>query len=117
MASVVRGEAGRRLRVVRELPETVGWLWLLERAQAPSGGGRRRRGRRVAPAAGGAAFVVLKPGAESDGATLQCHCREHLAGFKVPKHVGLIGQMPATCTGKLQKNVPRGASQELFTQA
>jgi long-chain acyl-CoA synthetase len=62
-----------------------------------------------------AAFVVLKPGAECDGAALQQHCREHLAGFEVPKHVGLIDRMPTTSTGKIQKHVLRGANQELFS--
>jgi long-chain acyl-CoA synthetase len=62
-----------------------------------------------------AAFVVLKAGAECDGATLQRHCREHLAGFEVPKYVGLIAQMPTTSTGKIQKHVLRGANQELFS--
>jgi long-chain acyl-CoA synthetase len=32
----------------------------------------------------------------------------------VPKHVGLIAQMPTTSTGKIQKHVLRGANQELF---
>ena len=49
-----------------------------------------------------AAFVVLKPGAECDGAALQRHCRHHLAGFEVPKRVGLIEKMPTTSTGKIQ---------------
>jgi long-chain acyl-CoA synthetase len=62
-----------------------------------------------------AAFVVLKPGAECDGAALQRHCREHLAGFEVPKHVGLIEKMPTTSTGKIQKHVLRSANQQLFS--
>jgi len=61
-----------------------------------------------------AAFVVLKAGAECDGAALQRHCREHLAAFEVPKHVVLIDKMPTTSTGKIQKHVLRGANQELF---
>jgi long-chain acyl-CoA synthetase len=65
---------------------------------------------------GVAAFVVLKPGAECDGATLQRHCREHLAGFEVPKHIGLLAQMPTTSTGKIQKHVLRGVNQELFAR-
>lgn len=64
-----------------------------------------------------AAFVVLKAGAECDGAALQRHCREHLAGFEVPKHVGLIEKMPTTSTGKIQKHLLRGAYQQLFAQA
>jgi long-chain acyl-CoA synthetase len=61
-----------------------------------------------------AAFVVLKPGAQCDSSELQQHCRAHLAGFEVPKHVGLIDKMPTTSTGKIQKHVLRHANQALF---
>ncbi|MES2317083.1 MAG: AMP-binding protein [Pseudomonadota bacterium] len=60
------------------------------------------------------AFVVLKPGADCDAAALQSHCREHLAAFEVPKHVGLLESMPTTSTGKIQKHVLRSANQGLF---
>jgi long-chain acyl-CoA synthetase len=62
-----------------------------------------------------AAFVVLRPGADCDGAALQRHCREHLAGFEVPKHIGMLDAMPATSTGKIQKHVLRSANQQLFS--
>ncbi len=60
------------------------------------------------------AFVVLKPGALCDAAALQAHCREHLAAFEVPKHVGLLEKMPTTSTGKIQKHLLRSANQRLF---
>lgn len=60
------------------------------------------------------AFVVLKPGAECDAAALQLHCREHLAAFEVPKHVGLLEKMPTTSTGKIQKHILRTANQDVF---
>lgn len=60
------------------------------------------------------AFVVLKPGAECDAAMLQSHCREHLAAFEVPKHVGLLDKMPTTSTGKIQKHILRTAHQGVF---
>jgi fatty-acyl-CoA synthase len=52
------------------------------------------------------AFVELR----SDGAVtadeIIAHCREHLAGFKVPKKV-IFGELPKTSTGKIQKFVLR----------
>jgi fatty-acyl-CoA synthase len=53
------------------------------------------------------AFVTLKPGAEgADGAQIIQWCRDHLAGFKVPKRV-VFGPLPKTSTGKIQKFVLR----------
>ena len=50
------------------------------------------------------AFVTLKPGAEgeADEAGIIRWCRDHLAGFKVPKRV-VFGTLPKTSTGKIQK--------------
>ena len=31
------------------------------------------------------------------------HCREHLAGYKCPKRVEFVDELPRTATGKLQK--------------
>ncbi|SIP94031.1 acyl-CoA synthetase [Marinobacterium stanieri] len=54
------------------------------------------------------AFITLKQGtdelSEDDVIT---HCREHLAGFKVPKKVIFTPALPKTSTGKLQKHVLR----------
>ncbi|WP_296223672.1 AMP-binding protein [Ralstonia sp. UBA689] len=61
-----------------------------------------------------AAFVCLKPDAQADAAALQAHCREHLAGFEVPKHIAVVDKLPMTATGKIQKHVLRGANQALF---
>jgi fatty-acyl-CoA synthase len=52
------------------------------------------------------AFVALKPGAQATEAELIAFCREHLAGFKVPKTV-VFGALPKTATGKVQKYVLR----------
>jgi fatty-acyl-CoA synthase len=53
------------------------------------------------------AFVTLKPGA-GDVATadIVTWCREHLAGFKVPRYV-VFSELPKTSTGKIQKFVLR----------
>ncbi|GHC86804.1 acyl-CoA synthetase [Pseudorhodoferax aquiterrae] len=48
------------------------------------------------------AFVEPKPGAQLDEAVLLAFCREHLARFKVPKRI-VLGEVPRTSTGKVQK--------------
>ena len=53
-----------------------------------------------------AAFVTLKDGASATEAEILAFCREHLAGFKMPKLV-VFGPLPKTSTGKIQKYVLR----------
>ncbi|WP_020649142.1 acyl-CoA synthetase [Solimonas variicoloris] len=48
------------------------------------------------------AFVELKPGAEVTAEALIAHCREWLAGYKLPRAVR-FGELPKTSTGKIQK--------------
>ncbi|RZL00149.1 MAG: acyl-CoA synthetase [Rubrivivax sp.] len=48
------------------------------------------------------AFVELKVGASATPQEIVAHCRQHLAGFKVPKAV-VFGELPKTSTGKIQK--------------
>ena len=52
------------------------------------------------------AFVELRDGVETSAETIVAHCREHLAGFKVPKRI-IFGELPKTSTGKIQKFVLR----------
>lgn len=52
------------------------------------------------------AFITLKGGHQTDDATIMQYCREHLAGFKVPKTV-VFTELPKTSTGKVQKFVLR----------
>jgi len=52
------------------------------------------------------AFVELKTGASVDPEALIEHCRALLARFKVPKRV-VLGPLPKTSTGKIQKFVLR----------
>jgi fatty-acyl-CoA synthase len=59
------------------------------------------------------AFVVLKPGAAPVAADdIVAWCREHLAGFKVPRTV-VFGELPKTSTGKIQKFVLRERARSL----
>ncbi len=48
------------------------------------------------------AFIELREGASVSADELRAHCREHLAGFKVPKQF-VFGPVPKTNTGKIQK--------------
>jgi fatty-acyl-CoA synthase len=49
----------------------------------------------------GAAFVVPDGALSADAVT--AHCREHLAGYKVPKHVRLLDELPLGDSGKVDK--------------
>ncbi|MCB1519375.1 MAG: acyl-CoA synthetase [Hyphomicrobiaceae bacterium] len=48
------------------------------------------------------AFVELKPGTAAEADDIIAFCREHLARFKVPRHV-IFAEIPKTSTGKIQK--------------
>ena len=48
------------------------------------------------------AFLEIKPGVEVTPADIIAHCKQHLAGFKVPKVI-VFGELPKTSTGKIQK--------------
>ena len=48
------------------------------------------------------AFLELKPGVEVTKEDIVAHCKQHLAGFKVPRYI-VFGELPKTSTGKIQK--------------
>ena len=48
------------------------------------------------------AFIELKAGATTTPEDIVAHCKQHLAGFKVPRTV-VFGELPKTSTGKIQK--------------
>jgi fatty-acyl-CoA synthase len=48
------------------------------------------------------AFVELKPGTSVTAEALRLFCREHLAGYKVPRTF-IFRELPKTSTGKIQK--------------
>ena len=53
------------------------------------------------------AFVVRRAGADVTEEDLLGFARERLAGFKTPKGVTFLGELPKTATGKIQKYVLR----------
>jgi fatty-acyl-CoA synthase len=62
------------------------------------------------------AFVVLKPGATLTDEELRSFARERLAGFKIPKGVTFVPELPKTATGKIQKYVLRGGRAAISAQ-
>jgi fatty-acyl-CoA synthase/long-chain acyl-CoA synthetase len=53
------------------------------------------------------AIVVAKPAAELDEAAVITFAKEHLAGYKVPRSVTFVDELPRTGSGKLLKRVLR----------
>ena len=48
------------------------------------------------------AFLEIKAGAQVSAEDIVAHCKQHLAGYKVPRTV-VFGELPKTSTGKIQK--------------
>jgi malonyl-CoA/methylmalonyl-CoA synthetase len=53
------------------------------------------------------AFLVLAPAAESDPAQIIVELKGRIAGFKVPKRIWCLPELPRNAMGKVQKNVLR----------
>jgi long-chain acyl-CoA synthetase len=53
------------------------------------------------------AYVLLEEGKEVDAAALRAFCREHLAGYKVPRMVEIVADLPRGPTGKILKRALR----------
>lgn len=49
------------------------------------------------------AVVVRRPGSEIDRMTILKYCRENLAGYKVPKKVEFVEELPKTASGKIRR--------------
>lgn len=53
------------------------------------------------------AFVVQRPDATVTAADLLSHCRREIAGYKAPKEIHFLPELPVTASGKVQKAVLR----------
>jgi acyl-coenzyme A synthetase/AMP-(fatty) acid ligase len=51
--------------------------------------------------------VVPKPGQKLDGHLLTEEVKRHLDGYKAPKSVIFVEELPRTSTGKIRKNLVR----------
>ncbi|MEN6464265.1 MAG: long-chain fatty acid--CoA ligase [Syntrophaceae bacterium] len=47
------------------------------------------------------AFVVARPGEELTPEEVVRHCKEHLAAYKVPKHIEFMKELPKSAMGKI----------------
>jgi acyl-CoA synthetase (AMP-forming)/AMP-acid ligase II len=61
-----------------------------------------------------AAVVARRPGTEVAADELVAHVRDHLAGFKVPRLVAFVDELPKNASGKVQKASLRARTDELF---
>jgi len=50
------------------------------------------------------ALVVLRPGSELSVQQIRRHCLENLAGYKVPKVVEFVADLPRTASGKVKRH-------------
>jgi len=60
------------------------------------------------------AVVVAKAGQDLDEAAVLAHCNAHLAGYKTPKRVVFVDELPKNPSGKLLKRQLRVAHEGLF---
>lgn len=60
------------------------------------------------------AVVVARPGAALEPAAMTQTLKQQIAGFKVPKHVFVVKELPRNVMGKVQKNVLRQTYGEVF---
>ncbi len=50
-----------------------------------------------------AAFIVLKPSEKIERTDLVGYCKQNMAGYKCPRKVFFVEELPKTATGKIQK--------------
>ena len=50
-----------------------------------------------------AAFVVFEPGREASTEDLKRHVKERLAGYKVPRDLTVLDELPRNASGKVMK--------------
>jgi len=60
------------------------------------------------------ALAVAKPGAELDVAAMLAELKGRIAGFKVPKRIVVVPELPRNAMGKVQKNLLRADQARLF---
>ena len=58
------------------------------------------------------AFIEIHAGSTLQRDNVMEHCKQHLAGFKVPKYI-IFAEIPKTSTGKVQKFELRQAAKSL----
>jgi len=59
----------------------------------------------------GRAYIVTNPGCSLDEASILTHCRQRLAGYKIPRTIVFSTDMPRTASGKILKTELRRRAQ------
>jgi acyl-CoA synthetase (AMP-forming)/AMP-acid ligase II len=62
------------------------------------------------------AFVLVAPGATLALADVLTFCKQRLAGYKVPKRIVIVNDLPRTASGKVQKVKLREQFRDLYTE-
>lgn len=68
------------------------------------------------PDFGEAVVAVVRPSGDFDGEAVRAALRRDLAGFKVPRQVIAVPELPRNTMGKIQKKLLRERYADLFTQ-
>jgi fatty-acyl-CoA synthase len=55
----------------------------------------------------GVAYVVIRPGEHTDAEELLAHCAQRLAGYKVPRAVEFVDELPRSSVGKVLRRALR----------
>lgn len=50
-----------------------------------------------------AAWLILKPDQQVSDDQILSHCRQHLAGYKIPRQLTFLNQLPRTANGKVKR--------------
>ena len=50
------------------------------------------------------AVIVPRPGAAPDEHAIIDHCRQHIAGYKIPRRMAFVEAMPKSAMGKILKS-------------
>lgn len=53
------------------------------------------------------AVIALQPGARLTAEDVTAHCRRSIAGYKIPKQVHFVDELPKSSAGKIQKQLVR----------
>jgi fatty-acyl-CoA synthase len=54
-----------------------------------------------------AAAVILKSGMSADGEEMETFCKGRLAGYKRPRLIRFVTELPMTASGKIQRAAVR----------
>jgi acyl-CoA synthetase (AMP-forming)/AMP-acid ligase II len=57
------------------------------------------------------AFIEQEAGHEFDAGALHSYCREHLAGYKVPREIHVVETLPRSATGKILRRKLQATSE------